>query len=183
MADRVAESLGDRGHDAEAVDVDDFPADLDLDAYDAVVVGASIHGGKHQTGVRTFVETHLDALSERPAAFFQVCLSAAGDDAERTAEAAGYVDGFLDETGWEPERVATFAGALRYSEYGFLKRAVLKRIVREFTGDTDTSRDYEYTDWDAVSAFAADVAALVASGVTADPVAPGPQRGTEGESG
>jgi menaquinone-dependent protoporphyrinogen oxidase len=120
MADRVAESLVERGSDAEAVDV----------------------------------------------------------DANRTAEAAGYVETFLDETGWEPDRVATYAGALRYSEYGFLERAVLKRIVREFTGDTDTSRDYEYTDWDAVAAFAGDVAALVASGAAAEPVARGPPTGT-----
>ncbi|ELZ24801.1 protoporphyrinogen oxidase [Natrinema limicola JCM 13563] len=29
------------------------------------------------------------------------------------------------------------------------------------TGDTDTSRDYEYTDWDEVETVAADFAAFV----------------------
>lgn len=31
----------------------------------------------------------------------------------------------------------------------------MKRIARKEGGDTDTSRDWEYTDWDSVEAFAA----------------------------
>lgn len=52
--------------------------------------------------------------------------------------------------------MAAFGGALRYSEYGFLTRLVMKRIAADATGDTDASRDYEYTDWDEVESFAAD---------------------------
>lgn len=62
------------------------------------------------------------------------------------------------ETGWRPDEVAAFAGALKYSEYGPLTRVVMKRVARRYGGDTDTSRDYEYTDWDEVAAFAARVA-------------------------
>jgi menaquinone-dependent protoporphyrinogen oxidase len=51
----------------------------------------------------------------------------------------------------------------------------MKRIARGATGDTDTSRDYEYTDWDAVETFARDFVAFVedrlGDGGTAD--APG----------
>lgn len=38
---------------------------------------------------------------------------------------------------------------------------MMKRIAAEATGDTDTSRDYEYTDWNEVEAFTDDVAAFV----------------------
>jgi menaquinone-dependent protoporphyrinogen oxidase len=37
----------------------------------------------------------------------------------------------------------------------------MKRIARDATGDTDTGRDYEYTDWAEVAAFANDFAAFV----------------------
>jgi menaquinone-dependent protoporphyrinogen oxidase len=125
--------------------------------------------------VRSFVRVNRDAIASRPAGFFEVSLSAAADDEEARAEAARYVDEFLETTGWDPDRVGVFGGALRYSEYGFLKRALMKRIARGATGDTDTSRDYEYTDWDAVETFARDFVAFVedrlGDGGTAD--APG----------
>ena len=73
------------------------------------------------------------------------------------------VQQFIDATGLDPEMVGLFAGALAYTRYGWLKRAVMKRIVASEGGNTDTSRDHEYTDWDAVDDFAADVYALAAA--------------------
>ncbi|MFW6448980.1 MAG: flavodoxin domain-containing protein [Halobacteriota archaeon] len=159
VADRIAARLVERGHTATALDAEENA--IDLDAVDAVVVGSSIHVGQHNAAVVRFLETEADRLAARPTAFFQVSLSSATADPERQAEAAGYVDRLLEETGFEPDRIALFGGALRYSKYGFLKRAMLKRIAAEATGDTDTSRDYEYTDWEAVEAFADDVAEFV----------------------
>jgi menaquinone-dependent protoporphyrinogen oxidase len=37
----------------------------------------------------------------------------------------------------------------------------MKFFARMETGDTDTSRDYEYTDWDEVRAFSRQFAAFV----------------------
>jgi menaquinone-dependent protoporphyrinogen oxidase len=56
---------------------------------------------------------------------------------------------------WWPLEVASFAGALPYRRYPFPLRLVMRFIVGRAGGDTDTSRDYEYTDWDAVDRFAA----------------------------
>jgi menaquinone-dependent protoporphyrinogen oxidase len=38
---------------------------------------------------------------------------------------------------------------------------MMKRIVRKAGGDTDTSRDYEYTDWGDLRAFADEFGKLV----------------------
>lgn len=171
VAERIAGVIGGRGHDVETADAETLPSGFDVGEYDAVVVGSSIHVGDHHEDVVTFVREHRDRLEERPTAFFQLSLSSAVDDAKRRAEAARYVEEFLAETGWEPDRIARFGGALRYSEYGFLKRVVMKRIAKRATGDTDTSRDYEYTDWAAVEAFAADVAAFVEDRLGVDPAA------------
>ncbi|MFD1563059.1 flavodoxin domain-containing protein [Haloarchaeobius amylolyticus] len=161
VAERLVAVFAERGHDATAIDADDVPSDLEVETFDAVCLGASIHMGSHQSAVREFASDNRDALATRPTAFVQLSLSSAVDDEGRRAEAAGYVDDFLEETGWQPDRIGLFGGALRYSKYGFLKRLVMKRIARDATGDTDTSQDYEYTDWHEVEAFAADFAAFV----------------------
>lgn len=159
VADRLGQTLAERGHETRVTDIKSAPADLD--DFDAVLVGASIHVGKQQSAVSEFVMEHRDALAGRPTGFFQVSLSSATDDPERRAEAADYVDAFVERTDWHPDRIGLFGGALRYSKYGFLKRLMMKRIAKEATGDTDTSRDYEYTDWAEVEAFANDFAAFV----------------------
>ena len=73
-------------------------------------------------------------------------------------EAEGYVERFEEEAGWHPARVALFSGALLYTEYGFLTRAVMKKIAGEKPDSlgTDTSRDYVHTEWDGVKTFAED---------------------------
>jgi menaquinone-dependent protoporphyrinogen oxidase len=161
VAGRIADLLEPRGHEVTLLDARRAPGDLSVEEFDAVLVGSSIHMGTHPGRVREFVRTEREALARRPSAFFQVCLSAASEDPERRAEADRYVEEFVAETGWRPDRTVVFAGALRYSRYGFLKRAMMKRIAAESTGDTDTGRDYEYTDWDAVERFAAAFADLV----------------------
>jgi menaquinone-dependent protoporphyrinogen oxidase len=160
VADRIAAAIGERGHEVSAVDVRDPASPVALDEYDAVVVGASIHVGRHQDAVRDFVAEHREALAAVPTAFFQVSLSSASE--EKREEAAGYVESFVAETGWHPDRIGQFGGALRFSEYGFLKRLMMKRIASDLLDEARApADDIEFTDWDAVDAFAADVAAFV----------------------
>ncbi len=62
------------------------------------------------------------------------------------------------------DRVGFFDGALRYSEYGFLKRLLMKQIAKRTISEmpeADASGDIEFTDWAEVEAFAGDVAAFV----------------------
>jgi menaquinone-dependent protoporphyrinogen oxidase len=160
VAERIATTISERGHVASAIDVRDRPDSFTLEEYDTVVVGASIHAGKHQDEVRDFVIDNRDALSGMPTAFFQVSLSSANE--EKREEDAGYVESFLTETGWRPDRIGQFGGALRFSEYGFLKRLMMKQIAKDLlTEERKPNGDIEFTDWEAVDAFAADVAAFV----------------------
>ena len=174
IAERIAATIGERGHETSTIDVRDRPDSFTLEGYDAVIVGASVHVGKHQDAVRDFVTDNRDALSKMPTAFFQVSLSSANE--EKREEAAGYVEAFITETEWHPDRIGQFGGALRFSEYGFLKRLVMKQIAKDLlTEKRKPKGDIEFTDWDAVDAFAADVAAFVegrlgdASDTTGDP--------------
>jgi len=158
IARKIGETIKERGHEVTTVDAAAEPADLAIDDYDVVIVGASIHAGKEQLGIRDFVTANREALAGLPTAYFQVSLSAAAD---QTAEqAAEYVENFIEATGWQPDRIAQFGGALRFSEYGFLKRFMVKQVVKREWPELDTSQDAEFTDWQAVQDFAADVAAF-----------------------
>jgi menaquinone-dependent protoporphyrinogen oxidase len=169
VAEHVATELAARGHEVTTRDLGD-PGEVPVvEAFDAVVVGASIHMGKHQGEVVDFARERRDVLASRPSAFFQVSLSSASDDPERQAEAEGYLDEFREATGWNPDVVGGFAGAIRYSEYGFLKRLMMKRIAEDATGDADESKDYEYTDWEDVASFVDAVDALLEGDVVAEP--------------
>ena len=151
IADVTAQVVREQGHATDAVDIKDLAGSM-LDQYDAVIAGASIHMGKHDKHVVEFAQENSDMLQRLPSAFFSVSLAAHGD----TPEAEGYVDRFENETGWHPDQVALFSGALLYTQYGFIKRHLMKRIAKDKPGHlgVDTSRDYVYTEWDAVKTFA-----------------------------
>ena len=156
VARRIAGELEAAGHDADLADLGD--AAPDAADYDGVIVGASVHRSEFQRTVTRFVEANREALSAHPSAFFFLSLTAADDADESRAAVTELGEAMEAETGWHPDEVAAFAGALKYREYGPIKRFVMKRIAGKYGGGTDTSRDYEYTDWDEVAAFAGRVA-------------------------
>lgn len=156
IADVIADVLRARGHDVHVLDIKEAGHAIP-EGYDGVIVGASVHVGRHDKHVVDFVRRNHGSLSGVPTAFFSVSLAAHGDQ----TEAERYLEQFKDETGWRPERTALFGGALLYTHYGFLKRHLMKRIADDKPGSlgTDTSRDYVYTEWDGVKRFADDFAA------------------------
>jgi menaquinone-dependent protoporphyrinogen oxidase len=99
------------------------------------------------------VRTHAEALNVRPTAFLPVCLGVLEANPMTHLELEGIVKRFLDATGWRPASRHYVAGATPYTRYNFIKRWMIKRIVAKGGGDTDTSRDVEYTDWNDLREF------------------------------
>jgi menaquinone-dependent protoporphyrinogen oxidase len=155
ISEYIAEVVRDHGHETETLDAKELPGSFTFDRYEAVIVGASIHMGEHEEYVRDFAKRNHEALERMPSAFFSVSLTAREDTDEARAQTKGYVEKFVDETSWHPEMVGIFGGALRYTQYGFIKRHFMKKISRDKgSADTDVSRDYEYTDWNDARHFA-----------------------------
>src|SRR5512134_1335959 len=120
IAEYLAEAIRAQGHDA-------FPADIARGApapagYHAVIVGASVHKGKHQPWVIDYVRRNRPALQRLPSAFFSVSLAIQDGTDKGRLEAEGYVETFARDTGWYPEKVGLFAGALLYTKYSLLLR-------------------------------------------------------------
>jgi len=158
IAEYIAELIRTHGHQAEAADLkqsgDTLPGGCD-----GVIVAASVHMGKHEGHVTDFVKKNRRDLERLPSALVSVSLAAHGD--EQNAE--GYVEKFEEETGWRPAHVGLFAGALLYTHYGFIKKRLMKKIASDKGSlDTDTTRDYVYTEWDGVQRFTEDFLAGLA---------------------
>jgi menaquinone-dependent protoporphyrinogen oxidase len=152
IAEQLAGFIRAQGHDA-------FPVNISREApapagYDAVIVGASVHKGKHQRWIVDYVRRNRAALEHLPSAFISVSLAIADGTEKGRLEAQGYVETFVLETGWYPEKVGLFAGALAYTKYNVLLRWVIRWIARSRgSRDLDTRRDYVYTDMAAVERF------------------------------
>lgn len=154
VSDYIARVARDHGYTAEAMDVKDLANGSAMGGYDAVIVGASVHMGRHEDYVRDFVRENLASLESLPSAFFSVSLTAHDEDEKARKEVESYVESFEEASGWRPGKTGIFAGALLYTRYGFIKRRMMKKISRDQGNpDTDTSRDYEYTDWEDVRRF------------------------------
>jgi menaquinone-dependent protoporphyrinogen oxidase len=123
-------------------------------SYRAVVVAASVHASGYQPEVAHWIGQYRDYLSARPTAFVSVCLGVLQHDAAVDAELAAIMSRFFEKTGWTPTTTKIVAGALPYTRYNILKRWMMRRIVRKAGGDTDVTRDHEYTDWADLAAFA-----------------------------
>ena len=161
IAERIGEVIRQAGHNQVAVQRFDGNEVPRLDGFAGVIVGAAIRYGHHERAFEKALKPQAQQLAARPNAFFSVCLSAGGPGHKPEA-ARRYVEDFCKRTGWEPREVASIAGALQYSKYGPVIKLLMKMIVGISGGETDSSRDYEYTDWAAVERFARDFAARFA---------------------
>lgn len=115
--------------------------------FDVVIVCASLHTGRYQNAVAHYVKENATYLNSIKTAFVSVSLTAAGSDEEAWKDLNHIADTFLQNMLWKPAVVEQVAGALKYTEYDFFKKMVLKMIAQNAGGSTDTSKDTEYTDW------------------------------------
>ena len=155
VARYVAQVLGREGIGVELVHAGTQAPSRPVAAYDGVIVAASVHISNYQQAVHRWVRENAAALRSRPTAFLSVCLAILEQDSEAQRDLNAIRDRFFDETGWRPTVFKAVAGAMPFTRYNWLKRVVMQRIGKKALGTApDTSRDYEYTDWEDLTRFA-----------------------------
>lgn len=163
IASRLAERFAEAEVDVHLRELGDLGDSPELNGFDLVVLGASIHVGSHQQSAVDFATAHAEALTERSSAFFSVSLTASDHTPDAAATVQEYLQQFVESTGWQPAVMAGFAGRLAYTRYGFVKKRVVRTIARKGGKAVDLTQDHEYTDWEQVDRFAQDCLALVAA--------------------
>lgn len=157
ICETLKSELEGRGLSADVVDLAD--AGRDLARYDVIVIGASIRHGKHRPAVHEFIRDHRELLAAKPGAFFSVNLVARKPD-KNTPATNPYVRKFLARIPWRPQLAGVFAGNLDYPRYDAFDRTVIRIIMWLTDGPTDPTARIEFTDWDEVRRYAAQIAAL-----------------------
>ncbi|MBS1118204.1 MAG: flavodoxin domain protein [Deltaproteobacteria bacterium] len=153
IADRLAQLLRERDHQVDVVDVRTGALRLPApERYDVVVLGSRVEFGRHATDLIEYIRIHREALSRMPTAFFSVSMAASGPAAG--ADPSAYLAAMFEDLGWYPAQAISLAGGLPYRRYGWIMRFVMKRIARGAGHTTDTSRNHDFTDWNAVASFA-----------------------------
>lgn len=153
IAHRIGDVIRAASIEVEVCEVAQFELNRTMTDFSGVIVGGSVHRSQHSPELAAFICEHLTDLNSQLSGFFSVSLSAAGTTQQRQ-DAQRCMERFLDNSQWQPSLRTIFAGALPYREYRFFKRILMRMIVSRAGGDTDTSKNYEYTDWDSVEEFA-----------------------------
>lgn len=166
---KVAAAFGDtlRGEGLQVEVANAVDAPPDPEAFDAAVVVASVHAGDYRGELVDWARRHARALNDRSTAFASVSLGVLQNDPKVRKDLEEIRGRFLQRTGWVPTLSTDVAGALMYSRYNLVKRLMMKRIAAQAGGDTDTERDYEYTDWKALQSFARKFAGRIGRGSAA----------------
>src|SRR5262245_20539440 len=167
VAGAIAGAVRSAGASVEVVNAD-AQRDPNPTDFSGVIVAASVHAGSFQRPVVRWAAQHADALARLPTAFICVCLAVVNRTPDVDRDLQRILDRFYAMTEWLPIETKIVAGALQYRKYGWLKRWMMRRIVAKQGGDTDTSRDYEYTDWDDLRRFAERFGRRVGAGTVAD---------------
>lgn len=148
IAEYLAQNL-DKG--AEVVNLTELTQNLA--DFDRIIIGASIRYGRFDKNLYKFIEKHTALLQTKLGYFYGVNLTArkAGKD---TPETNVYVRKFLATIHWKPTDSAVFAGALFYPRYKWIDRIMIQFIMKITGGETDPTKEIEFTNWESVKNFA-----------------------------
>jgi menaquinone-dependent protoporphyrinogen oxidase len=153
IAQHISDHLARRRDEVKLLDLAAGGGEVDLASYDAVIVAASVHVGRHHVTAVQFAANHADALSRKPSALVSVSIHAMSSDPDDEEEARAYADAFCAETGWLPRAICYTAGALRFTKYDFFKRMVARSLATERGITPGKDGDMEFTDWKALTSF------------------------------
>ncbi|WP_025733348.1 menaquinone-dependent protoporphyrinogen IX dehydrogenase [Carnimonas nigrificans] len=147
----IAESLAAQGVESDVVDINSGEPPSP-ERYTAVLIGASIRYGKFKPTVARYASTYAEQLNQKISAFVAVNLTARKEE-KRSPTTNAYTHKFLEATPWQPGHCEVVAGALRYPRYRLFDRLMIQLIMKMTGGETDPSKEIDYTDWERVSAF------------------------------
>jgi len=146
IAVSIADTIRGMGHEAALLDTSNLQSDIKADAFDKIILAASVHEERHQESIEVFVLGNIHILKSKPTLFLSVSLAAAFDNGADDAQR--YIDIFAENVGWKPETCVPVAGAIKHDEYGHYREQVLAHVVLKGRELDDPDADYEFTDWD-----------------------------------
>jgi menaquinone-dependent protoporphyrinogen oxidase len=119
----------------------------------AVILGSPTYYGAMDRDLERLVSRYRDQLNVVPSALFTVCFGVSSTQETDQAASRDASARFLQRTGWNPQLMRVFAGALRYSKYGWFKKRLVHWMAKRSGLVTPMDQDLELTDWTQAQAF------------------------------
>ena len=158
ICSRLQQVIEQQGHQVTLVSIND-ESQIDLQAFDKIVIGASIRYGKHSPQITRFINRNSPLLDSKPNAFFSVNIVARKPE-KNQPDTNPYLRKFLQQIAWKPRELAVFAGKLDYPKYSFFDRLMIRLIMFITKGPTDPKAVIEFTDWQQVESFGRHIGAM-----------------------
>ena len=127
-----------------------------LDNFDQIVIGASVKYGDHNKKVYEFVKKNRVLLEKKKTVFFSVNATARKSE-KNTPKTNPYIIKFLKKTNWTPDHIGVFAGMIDFPNYNFIEKYIIKLIMWITNGPIDTSKTFEFTNWEDVKKFSEEI--------------------------
>ena len=158
ICNRLQQVIEQQGHQVTSVSIDN-ESQVDLQAFNKIVIGASIRYGKHNPKITDFINRNKQLLDSKPNAFFSVNIVARKPE-KNQPDTNPYLRKFLKKIAWRPKELAVFAGKLEYPKYSFFDRTMIRLIMFITKGPTDPTAVIEFTDWQQVESFGRVIGAM-----------------------
>jgi menaquinone-dependent protoporphyrinogen oxidase len=152
ICNKLRDEFLENNQNVELFSINDF--NEDVTSYDRLIIGASIRYGVHNKKIIDFINTNKEQLNSIKTAFFSVNLVARKPE-KNTPSTNPYVIKFFKTIDWKPNIVEVFAGKLDYKKYPFFDRIMIQFIMWMTKGPTNVNTEIEYTNWDKVTEFGA----------------------------
>ena len=127
-----------------------------LDNFDQIIIGASVKYGDHNKEVYEFVKKNRVLLEKKKTVFFSVNATARKSEKNKPITNP-YIIKFLKKTNWTPDHIGVFAGMIDFPNYNFIEKYIIKLIMWITNGPTDTSKTFEFTNWEDVKKFSEEI--------------------------
>jgi menaquinone-dependent protoporphyrinogen oxidase len=96
---------------------------LQIDTYDTILIGGSIHAGRIQKSIQKFCEKHLNVLLKKKIGLF-VCCMEKGEKAEEQLK-----NSFPPELLDHAKAKGCFGGAFDFDKMNFIEKAIIKKVA------------------------------------------------------
>lgn len=97
---------------------------INLDDYETIIIGGSIHAGQIQKKIKKFCQENLETLKQKKLALFLCCMEE-GDKAQQQFQNA-----YPAELIQHATATAIFGGEFNFEKMNFIEKAIIKKIAK-----------------------------------------------------
>ena len=119
-AEKMAQAFG---NDTEVNDIRNLIR-IDLEDFDRVIIGGSIHAGRIQSQIKTFVQRNLNLLLEKQLGLY-ICHMEEGDGAMKEL-----TDNFPDQLIDHATATGLFGGEFDFEKMNIIEKFIVKKVAK-----------------------------------------------------